>query len=205
MKNRVPVTDRNFRQTAIGVSAISEGWTTRLETERPGTSTRTRGLTPGRRDAGFAINISTEIGTFSAEAPPGDSALNVPAGSKVTLQRSRIPPVGWRVLVELALVVILGRKLRLLRYELELLGRPARPAFASPRRVRRDRGGSDERPEEPGTSEAGRLRELVPEASAQRETAGPLASRFENALNDVVLVRRVESGNHLHLLSTGWA
>jgi len=73
---------------------------------------------------GFAINISTEIGTFSAEAPPGGSVLNVPPGSKTTLQRSRIPPLGRRVLVELELVVVLRRKLRLVGNEFELFGVP---------------------------------------------------------------------------------
>ncbi len=34
----------------------------------------------------FAINISREVGTFNAEAPPGDSALNVPGRSKTTLE-----------------------------------------------------------------------------------------------------------------------
>jgi hypothetical protein len=60
----------------------------------------------------FAMNISREFGTFGAEAPQGDSALNVPRRSKTTLARSRLPPVGRWVLVEVELVVILRRELR---------------------------------------------------------------------------------------------
>jgi len=58
-------------------------------------------LTLGKRDAGLAINISRQIGTIDAEAPPGDFALIVPGGSKTTLGRSVVPPLGRRVLVEL--------------------------------------------------------------------------------------------------------
>jgi len=91
------------------------------------------------RDVGFAINISTQIGTIKAEAPPGDFALIVPEGSKTTLGWSIVPPLGRRILVELKLVVVLRRKLRLGGNELELfldlLRRPACPALALPRRV----------------------------------------------------------------------
>ena len=72
------------------------------------------------RDVGFAINISRRIGTINAEAPPGDFALIVPAGSKTTIGRSIVPPLRRRILVELELVVVLRRELRLSGKELEL-------------------------------------------------------------------------------------
>ena len=53
-----------------------------LGTRRPGTSTRTHGLTPGKRDGSFAINISTEIGTFSAKAPPRGLRAECPGGKQ---------------------------------------------------------------------------------------------------------------------------
>jgi len=91
------------------------------------------------RDVGFAINISRQIGTINAEAPPGDFALIVPEGSKTTLGRSIVPPLRRRILVELELVVILRRELRRVGNELELfldfLRRPARSALLPPRWV----------------------------------------------------------------------
>ena len=90
------------------------------------------------RDVGFAINISTEIETIDAEAPPGGFALIVPEGSKTTIGRSIVPPLRRQILVELELVVVLRRELRLSGKELELflerLRRPACPALALPRR-----------------------------------------------------------------------
>ena len=124
------------------------------------------------RHVGFAINISTQIGTIKAEAPPGDFALIVPEGSKTTLGWSIVPPLGRRILVELKLVVVLRRKLRLGGNELELfldlLRRSARSALALPRRV-------------------------------------PSTTGFQDPLNNVVLVRRGKSGNHLHLFAAGGA